>query len=265
MILIGMGAAAGIMGGLLGIGGAILIVPSYVFFLNFDQHRAHGTSLVSAFLLALSGITTYSLAGVIEWRVYWPVALEMTAGGVTGAMFGARVAKATHAAHLRRVFSLLMVVGGARMIWGAWHACSGQENLTHFAFMNGAFTAGAMIVGLGLVTGFLSALLGVGGGIVMVPSLVILLCVKQQVAQAISLAAMIPTAFTGMLMHRAMGNVDLKVGLCVGAGAMVGAIAGARAAASLPSTTLQMVFGVFLFLIAGLMALKKNGDKEIEG
>jgi len=130
--------------------------------------------------------------------------------------------------------------------------------------MDNAVVGAAAIVGLGLLAGFLSALLGIGGGLIMVPALVLLLCAKQQLAQAMSLAAMIPTAFTGMLMHRAMGNVDLRAGLCVGAGAVIGAIAGARVAANLPSGTLQLVFGVFLFLMAGLMALKSDDKEGIE-
>ena len=261
LILAGMGATAGVLGGLLGIGGGVLIVPGLVFFLNLDQHRAHGTSLVSALLLATSGILTYSFEGVVDWRVYWPVAMEITVGGVVGAMIGARVAKAIDAKALRRVFSLFIVFIGIRMIWEAWH---GGVQAQHLAFMDNAVVGAAAIVGLGLLAGFLSALLGIGGGLIMVPALVILLCAKQQLAQAMSLAAMIPTAFTGMLMHRAMGNVDLRAGLCVGAGAVVGAVAGARLAANMPSGTLQLVFGVFLFAMAGLMAVKSNGRNRSE-
>jgi uncharacterized membrane protein YfcA len=98
---------------------------------------------------------------------------------------------------------------------------------------------------------------------VMVPALVILLCVPQKTAQGISLAAMLPTAFAGMLTHARMGNVDLRVGRWISAGAVIGAFIGANAAAILPTKTLQIVFGGFQLLMALLMALKKpNGERE---
>ncbi|MGB9620760.1 MAG: TSUP family transporter, partial [Armatimonadota bacterium] len=55
-ILLGLGVSAGLLGGLLGIGGGAIIVPGLVFFLNFDQHRAHGTSLAVVLAMSLASV-----------------------------------------------------------------------------------------------------------------------------------------------------------------------------------------------------------------
>ena len=253
MMLLGLGVAEGVVGGLLGIGGGALVVPALVFLVKLDQHRAHGTSLLAALLLAASGAVTYSVQGNVKWIP----ALEIAAGGVCGAMLGARAAGAVKARALRRVFSLFIVVVGIRMILGACGVEVESHRASDLALTNGVFVGALVAVGVGVLTGFVSALLGVGGGMIMVPALVILLCTRQQLAQGISLAAMLPTVFTGMLMHRGMGNVDFRVGGLVGTGAILGAFLGGTAAAGLSTSTLQLAFGAFLLIMAALMALKK--------
>lgn len=252
-MLLGLGLAAGVAGGLLGIGGGALIVPGLVFLARLDQHGAHGTSLVAALLLAVSGAATYSLQG----NVMWIPALEIAVGGISGAVVGARAAGAIKGEALRRIFSLFVLLVGIRMIMGSFNHGGAAEAATHVSFLNGGVVGALVILAIGVVTGFMSALLGIGGGMVMVPALVLLLCVRQQVAQGISLAAMIPTAAAGILMHRGMGNVDFRVGGLVGIGAILGAFLGGSAAAGLSTSTLQLVFGIFLLIMSAVMALKK--------
>jgi uncharacterized membrane protein YfcA len=227
-------------------------VPGLVFFVNLNQHRAHGTSLVSALLLSTAGVVTYAHHGYVDYLL----ALEIAAGGVVGATFGVKAASALRSKSLRRIFSIFIVIVGIRMILNACEASSaaGAGN----ALADGSLARVIAVVGTGVMAGFLSALLGIGGGMVMVPAMVILLGVPQLTAQGVSLAAIIPTAFTGMLMHGARGNVDLRAGTIVGCGAMVGAVLGGTAAAYAGCDFLKFAFGGFLLLMALLMALKRN-------
>ncbi|MGC8862400.1 MAG: sulfite exporter TauE/SafE family protein [Armatimonadota bacterium] len=259
-ILLGLGVSAGLLGGLLGIGGGAIIVPGLVFFLNFDQHRAHGTSLAVVLAMSLASVAAYWRGGHIDWLL----AVEMAFGGVLGACVGARVVAALNGPVLRWIFALFLVSVGVRMIVAgllgpkgapqAQHALSGMNLAAHVL----------LAVGLGVVTGFLSSLLGIGGGMVMVPAMVLVLGVDQHTAQGVSLAAIMPTALTGAFLHLNMGNVEIRVAKWVGTGALIGGATGASVATLLCPATLKLFFGVFLVVMAVLMALKRQGSRPGE-
>jgi uncharacterized membrane protein YfcA len=104
----------------------------------------------------------------------------------------------------------------------------------------------AYAAGLGLLAGILSGLLGVGGGLIMVPGMVFLLRLRQHVANATSLAAIVPTAVAGVLAFGKASSVDWKVGLVLAAGSIPGANLGARMMSSIPADRLRTIFGVFV-------------------
>lgn len=98
----------------------------------------------------------------------------------------------------------------------------------------------------GVTVGILSALFGVGGGILMVPFMVLALDKGQHVAEGTSLLVIVPTAVAGVLVHRKKGYVSLKHGLVLAASGMGGAYAGAALALRLSATTLQVAFGLLM-------------------
>ena len=256
-ILVGIGLAAGLVGGLLGIGGGTVIVPCLVFFLNLNQHRAHGTSLAAVLMVSIAGVATYYLHGHVEWRLSGVMAV----GGVAGAWLGATIAASIKSSALRRVFCAFMVLIGIRMIVGG---CFGGEDGAHaaeqLAELVGTFRGILVSLGTGLVSGCVSGLLGIGGGIVSVPAMVLLLGVDQHTAQGVSLGAIIPTVITGMLMHHSMGHVEFRVAKWVGLGAIAGGVAGASLAGGLSPCVLKLVFGGFILVTAVLLAMKKHQD-----
>ena len=104
---------------------------------------------------------------------------------------------------------------------------------------------------LGAFVGTFSGLFGVGGGIIMVPFLVLLSGQTQQMAQGISLAVMIPTALANLLRYTKQGNVDLIVALPIVLGAIpAGYFLGADLAQRLPAKTLQMLFALFMVAVS---------------
>ena len=113
-------------------------------------------------------------------------------------------------------------------------------------------TAVAVLVGLaafGLFTGVAAGLLGVGGGILMVPFLTLAVGLSQHAAQATSLVVVLPTAIVASLELRRRGVGDLGVSLRFGVVGATGAAAGALLALALPGSTLRVVFAVFLGLV----------------
>ena len=103
---------------------------------------------------------------------------------------------------------------------------------------------------LGVVVGIFSSLFGVGGGIIMVPTLVLLAGFGQHMAQGISLAVMVPTALVGGLGYWRGGNVNLSIAAAVCVGSIPAAHLGQQIAQTLPKSTLQTLFALFMVAVA---------------
>ena len=112
----------------------------------------------------------------------------------------------------------------------------------------------AALVTLGLFAGAMAAALGLGGGIIFVPSLVVLFGFEQHIAQGTSLAVIFPTAIVATVAHARMGNVRWRLSIPIGLAGIVGAVAGAQIALQLDADLLRRMFGVFLMLLAARMA-----------
>jgi uncharacterized protein len=107
-------------------------------------------------------------------------------------------------------------------------------------------------LGVGLLVGTFSGLFGVGGGVIMVPLIILLWRQDIKMAIGTSLAAMVPTALFGAIRHHGLGNVNLPLAACLAVGAVVGTtFIGAPLVKVLPSETLKRMFGVVM-LVSGI-------------
>ena len=106
------------------------------------------------------------------------------------------------------------------------------------------------LVLIGLVAGFFSALFGVGGGILFVPTLT-WLGLTQLHAEATSLLAIIPTVLVGVWRQQGYGNVRWRSALVIGVASVAAAVGGAQVAESLPEDVLRKLFAVLLIAVAG--------------
>lgn len=113
------------------------------------------------------------------------------------------------------------------------------------------------ILGIGLVTGIVSSMFGVGGGIILVPMLIYLLNFDIHQAIGTSLLIIIPTALVGAYVHYRLGNVNLVVALIAIIGAVIGAWIGAHIAEMTQSVYLEKAFGLLLLIISMKMILGK--------
>ncbi|NPV28320.1 MAG: sulfite exporter TauE/SafE family protein [Firmicutes bacterium] len=98
----------------------------------------------------------------------------------------------------------------------------------------------------GLVAGWLSALLGIGGGVVLIPILVYFFHLPIHQAVGTSLAVILPTALVGAYQHHRLGHVNLEVAILIALGAVCGAYAGALTSSILPGTLLRKLFALVL-------------------
>lgn len=240
---VGIGLAAGLLSGLFGVGGGTVIVPMLVFLLGFDQRRAAGTSLAAIVPTATVGVISYAMHGSVAWIPAIILAVFAVAGAQIGTWLLARLPQNAlrwgFVAFLAFVVVMLFIVIPSR---------DGEWVLTGWA------VAGLAV--LGLITGILSGLLGVGGGVVVVPALIILFGTSDLVAKGTSLLMMIPTAISGTVGNVRRGNADLVAAACVGAAACTTTALGAWFSTLLDPLVANILFAAFLAFIATQMALK---------
>jgi len=116
LIYLLIGAAAGLLAGLTGVGGGVFLVPLMVGLLAMAQHQAHGTSLAVMFPIALAGAITYAIHGHILGQIDWEIIFGLALGGLVGVVLGARLMMRMPARQLRWIFGIFLVVVGTLMI-----------------------------------------------------------------------------------------------------------------------------------------------------
>ena len=115
---------------------------------------------------------------------------------------------------------------------------------------------------IGLVTGVLSGLLGVGGGVVMVPAMMMLLHVEGVIAKGTSLAVIIPTAAMGTWRNRSKNNVDMRAAGVVAASGIVAAVAGGWIAARMSDSLSNFLFATLLIVVAVRLLFQARRDRR---
>lgn len=107
------------------------------------------------------------------------------------------------------------------------------------------------LLAIGLITGLVNGLLGIGGGTILIPCMVFLLGISQHQAHGTSLAIILPTALVSSIIYGLNNDLDIKLSLQVALGGMAGGYLGARLMNYIPAATLKKFFALFMFL-AGL-------------
>jgi uncharacterized protein len=235
---VGIGIVAGSLSGLFGVGGGILIVPGLVLILRMSQRLAHATSLAAIIPIAASGVAGYALEGSVDW----PAAAWLASGAAAGAVVGAGALHRLSESTLRRAFGgFLLLSALALLLHVSDGAGRGELGL--------ALAAG--LVAAGAVSGVLAGLLGVGGGILIVPALILLFSLPNAVAKGTSLVVIIPTAMAGTVHNVRKRAADLVTAGWIGLGGVVAAFAASLASVRLDPRISSVLFAILLFAVAG--------------
>ena len=229
-----IGLLAGAFGGFLGIGGGIIMIPLMVYFFGLQQREAHATSLAALVVTGVMGAITYGLHGSIDYAA----ALLIAASAIGTARLGALSSHTMTDWKLRRclgAFLLFVVlVMLAKPYIAPYHA-----PLAGWGKM-------AALLGIGLFTGFVSGMLGVGGGSIMIPGMVLIVAMTQICAQGTSLLSIIPIGATGAWTHWRLGNVRHEILPGLLGGIIAGSLAGGTVAQYMPEALLKGAFSVLL-------------------
>ena len=236
-----VGLLAGFLSGLFGVGGGILIVPSLVLLLGFSQRLAHGTSLAAVLPIAIASLTTYAFEDKVDWKV----GALLAVGAVVGAVVGTQLLRRLPHDTLAIAFAVLLVATAVRLLVD--HSDAGGRGALHPA------TVLTLIV-VGLITGVLAGLLGVGGGIFVVPAMVVGYGIPAAVAKGTSLAMIVPTSIMGTWRNRKNHNVDLRVAVTLGLAGVVSAFFGGKISVGMSEQTSNVLFALLLLFVATRMA-----------
>ena len=243
-----VGLVTGIFGGLVGLGGGVIMIPLMMRFFKFSQHQAHGTSLMALVFTGLSGAVTYYLKGSVDFVG----AGLLAASAIFTARFGALYANALPEWQLKRAFGFFVIFVSLLLL--------SKPYLTHLAFLAHPAHGWPKIAALlasGAVAGFLSGMMGVGGGSIMVPALVLVVGHTQYTAQGSSLLAMVPAGSVGAYTHWRLGNVVPRVLLGLIPGILIGTYLGGSLAHLLTEADLRLVFAAVLIWL-GLRDIRKS-------
>ena len=114
LILILVGIVAGILGGLVGIGGGIIVVPSLIYFLNFSQKSAQGTSLGLLLLpVGILGVLEYYKQGHVDFKIV----VILAVGFLAGSYFGSKIALSLPQETVKKIFAILMIILAIKMLF----------------------------------------------------------------------------------------------------------------------------------------------------
>ena len=251
LIYLTVGALAGLLAGLFGVGGGLVIVPVLAWAFakqgmdsTLIMHLALGTSLTTIVFTAISSVRAHHQRGAVRW----PVVRQLAPGIVAGTLAGAAIADALPTQALRQFFGIFELTVAGLLWWN--HQPSGHRGLPG--------TAGMSIAGSGI--GVISALVGIGGGTLTVPFLS--WCkVHLREAVATSSACGLPIAIAGATGYLVMGlnNPLLPAGatgyiywpafIGIALTSVLLAPVGARLAHTLPVNHLRKLFALFLAVL----------------
>ncbi len=231
---LGLAIAIGIVMGLLGGGGSILAVPALTLLLHFTPKEAVVISLSVVAIAATAGAIGSFIRGTLPLAAGLIVGLAATAGALIGGFAGAQLADGTQL----RILGVVMLVAAILMFWHPVTNASPAER-----------RALPVLLLLGFPLGILTGLIGVGGGFLTVPALVIVARLPMREASGASLVVMAMAAASGLAGY--LGHTRLALSF-IGPFSLVaalGTIAGGMIAHRLPQRRLQQVFATTLVVL----------------
>ena len=242
------GVVGGFLSGFFGVGGGIIMVPLLMMWAKFDQRRASATSLLAIVPTSLVGALTYAANHQVDVLV----AVFVSLGAIVGAPLGSKLLRVLPIAVVHWTFIIMMVIEAIRLIF--------ITEVSHGAFEL-TFVSGAGLIGLGLLMGVASGMLGIGGGVIAVPVFMSVFGLAPLLAKGTSLLAMVPTAISGTIPNLRAGLVVLKEGAIVGIAAVAASFGGVALAFLLPAQLSAQLFGFLLLGVAIQSSVRRLNRK----
>lgn len=244
-ILVAIGAAVGGLGGLFGIGGALIVIPVLALAFGFDQQHAQGTALVMGMPITLVGLWRYAQRPAFDRRG----ALVLALAAAPCTFLGAYVALHRAGASLRPAFAIFLI---ALAVWMV------VRTIVQSAAPRGPVPNRlAWTAVLGALGGGMSGTFSSGGAAFAVPALTTFFGYGQATAQGMALGLIAPGAIISIVTYGLAGAIDWWTGLPLAIGGMLFLKQGVALAHRLPERALRALFS--LLLIVSAFALLRRG------
>jgi uncharacterized protein len=243
IIAIAIGAGAGVLSGIFGVGGGIVMTPAIDALLPVTPIQAIATPLPVIFPTSITGAYTYARAGQVDRRAAWWMAPTGLVGSVLGALATQRIDA-----------TLLLFVTAALLGWQSIGIIRGRAPEDSGIDATDRVVARSTFGVIGFGAGVISGLLGIGGGLVMVPLLSGWCGMPLKRALGTSLLTIWALVIPGTIVHAWLGNIDWWAALFLTIGAVPGARLGAILALGARERTLRTTVGGGMFAIAVLYA-----------
>ena len=235
-----IGLGIGLMAGLFGVGGGFLIVPTLVM-MGLPVHQAIGTSLACITISALSSAYTHLRRGTVLYRVV----LIKEAFSIPFAVIGAYLSSLLPGRVLRVVFAFLLLYLAYRLL--RRNEVAPREKPESVNYLR--------VPLVGILSGLVSGLLGISGGVLNVPLFNTFVGLPMRYAIGTSSLALFFTALAGAIEHYRLGQVNLSTAMLLAPGLILGAHFGARLAHSVSQAKLKRGFAALLIIVALRMLL----------
>lgn len=243
-----LGVVVGGLLGLVGGGGSILAVPALVYGVGLPLAGAIPTSLI-----VVGAASAVAVIPRLRTGVNWRLAAIIGAAGIPTAYLGTLVNRMVDPQLLLVAFSVIMVIAGVRMFFATPSAhgpCSVPGGRTQWA------SCLPRALATGAVVGFLTGLLGVGGGFLIVPALALVLGLPMGVTIGTSLVIIVINSIAGFTAH--LGDVEIDWGVtgAFAASAMLASLIAGRLGRGLPDRVLKTGFAILVLVVAVYVAVR---------
>jgi len=249
LLLFTVGAAAGGLGALAGIGGGILVVPMLTLYFGLPIHQAIGISLLAVIATSSATSSVQVERHVVDIRLGIILELMTTSGSAAAAVLAGYL----HKQSLATMFILFLLFSAFNLVKRAWGARNQalETEIPPYTIKNwpGGLAAS-------LCAGAFSGLLGVGGGVIKVPAMYLIMGVPLRVATATSNFTIGVTAAASAYIYYGRGDIVIAIAAPLVAGVFSGSILGAKLAPKIRTTYVLWLFIVVAFWMAGQMLYK---------
>ena len=256
-----LGFLIGTVASMVGVGGGVFIVPLLTLAYGFSPPEAVGTSLATIIFTSLASTANYSR----QKRIYYKTGLILALTTVPGAFLGAYLTSIIEERILGLIFGIFLFFVALRMILrlnfsrseqseeekSADHTLVHSEDSLFKSRTN--FLLGVMLSFFG---GLSSGLLGIGGGSLLVPIMVMVMNMPMHITVATSMFTMIFTSTSGVIQHFSLGNIRFEHVLLLVLGTIFGAQLGAYTSKRISASNLRRIFGAVLVIVSIRMILK---------
>jgi hypothetical protein len=253
-LLVVFGFFIGIIASMTGVGGGIFIVPILTFFYAFVVNSATGTSLTSIIFTAIASTLNYAK----QKRIYYKTGAILIITTAPGAYLGAWLATIMEERTLGLVFGVFLILVAIRMIISALRTKAQKQAQPVRTGTELLHSGKTVIIGAGLsfFGGVASGLLGIGGGTLVVPILIVAMGMPIHYATATSMFTMIFTSISGVAKYVQADLINFPVALLLATGTIFGAQVGAYTSKKISGRNLGLIFGIML-VVAGINMILK--------